>query len=165
MYDLKNSFFPIFLLIHRATYIFSRDMFWRYHFRAKIQGVISIVPAPSNDALDQWSILGALGTTLQVILKLETNISIIISAVIAVMYTLIGGLISVAYTDVFQLFFIAFGLVSFISLMVCVSYQLFNVAKPYISTLADNCWAPWAKTKLHTSFESADHSRLENDLS
>ena len=28
------------------------------------------------------------------------------------MYTLLGGLVSVAYTDVFQLFFIAFGLVS-----------------------------------------------------
>ena len=36
-----------------------------------------------------------------------------LSAIIAVMYTLIGGLISVAYTDVFQLFFIAFGLVSY----------------------------------------------------
>ena len=47
----------------------------------------------------------------QVILGLERTTSIIISAIIAVLYTLVGGLISVAYTDVFQLFFIAFGLV------------------------------------------------------
>ena len=39
MYDFKNSFFPNFLLIHRAKYIFSRDMFYLYHFRAKIHAV------------------------------------------------------------------------------------------------------------------------------
>ena len=53
-----------------------------------------------------------IGSTLQVILHIENTISIIISAIIAVMYTLLGGLVSVAYTDVFQLFFIALGLVS-----------------------------------------------------
>ena len=52
-----------------------------------------------------------MGSTLQVILILDINVSIIVSAAIAVLYTLLGGLISVAYTDVFQLFFIAFGLV------------------------------------------------------
>ena len=31
-YDLKNSFFPNFLLIHREKYIFSRDMFFKRHF-------------------------------------------------------------------------------------------------------------------------------------
>ena len=59
------------------------------------------------------SILAALGSTLQVILHIDIEVSIIVSAVIAVCYTLVGGLISVAYTDVFQLFFIAIGLVSF----------------------------------------------------
>ena len=39
MYDFKNSFFPNFVFIHRAKYIFSRDMFCLYHFRAKIHGV------------------------------------------------------------------------------------------------------------------------------
>ena len=32
MYDLKNSFFPNFLLICRAKYIFSRDMFFKRNF-------------------------------------------------------------------------------------------------------------------------------------
>ena len=44
MYDFKNSFFPDFLLIHRAKYIFSRDMFCLYHFRAKIHSVASLCP-------------------------------------------------------------------------------------------------------------------------
>ena len=63
----------------------------------------------TNYIFNQFS--GALGSTLQVILNLDINVSIIVSAAIAVLYTLLGGLISVAYTDVFQLFFIAFGLV------------------------------------------------------
>ena len=39
MHDFKNSFVPNFLLIHRAKYIFSRDMFYLYHFGAKIHGL------------------------------------------------------------------------------------------------------------------------------
>ena len=51
------------------------------------------------------------GATLAVILGFDTNLSVIISAVIAVGYTLWGGLYSVAYTDVVQLFCMFFGLV------------------------------------------------------
>ena len=39
MYNFKNCFFPNYLLIHRAEYIFSRYMLCLYHFRAKIHGV------------------------------------------------------------------------------------------------------------------------------
>ena len=46
------------------------------------------------------------------ILELDTRISIIVSACIAVFYTLFGGLYSVAYTDVVQLICIFVGLVS-----------------------------------------------------
>ena len=52
------------------------------------------------------------GATLSVILELDTRISIIVSACIAVFYTLFGGLYSVAYTDVVQLICIFVGLVS-----------------------------------------------------
>ena len=52
------------------------------------------------------------GSTLEVILKIETVPSIIASAVIAVLYTLMGGLVSVAYTDVFQIVFIFIGMAS-----------------------------------------------------
>ena len=40
MYDFKNSFSPAFVYIHRAKYIFSRDMFCLPHFGAKIHGVL-----------------------------------------------------------------------------------------------------------------------------
>lgn len=53
------------------------------------------------------------GATLSVIVDININMSVIISALIAIFYTLVGGLYSVAYTDVVQLFCIFIGLVSF----------------------------------------------------
>ncbi len=47
-----------------------------------------------------------------IILEIDVPASVIISAGIAVFYTLFGGLRSVAMTDVVQLFCIFFGLVS-----------------------------------------------------
>ena len=52
------------------------------------------------------------GATLTIILQLPMNTSVVLSACIAIFYTLIGGLYSVAYTDVIQLFCIFIGLVS-----------------------------------------------------
>ena len=44
-------------------------------------------------------------------LDLNNTLAIIISAAVAVTYTLFGGLYSVAYTDVIQLICVLFGLV------------------------------------------------------
>merc|ERR1712088_1062105 len=88
-------------------------------------GALQAIPSAVSEIFWSASILGALGSTLQVILNLDINISIIVSAVIAVMYTLIGGLISVAYTDVFQLFFIALGL------FLCLPFALLNGSVQY----------------------------------
>lgn len=52
-----------------------------------------------------------IGATISVIVDIDVNVSVILSALIAIFYTLFGGLYSVAYTDVIQLFFIFFGLV------------------------------------------------------
>lgn len=52
------------------------------------------------------------GSTLAVILDIGNTVSILVSAAIAVFYTIFGGLYSVAYTDVVQLFCIFIGLVS-----------------------------------------------------
>ena len=82
-------------------------------------GALQALPAAVSEIFWSASILGALGSTLQVILNLDEKVSIIMSAVIALGYTLLGGLISVAYTDVIQIFFIAIGLVS-----IGISYNL-----------------------------------------
>ena len=78
-------------------------------------GALQALPAAVSEIFWSASILGALGSTLQVILNLDEKVSIIMSAVIALGYTLLGGLISVAYTDVIQIFFIVFGLVNIIN--------------------------------------------------
>ena len=52
------------------------------------------------------------GSTLAIIIEIGNTTAIIVSAVIAIVYTLFGGLYSVAYTDVVQLFCILLGLVS-----------------------------------------------------
>jgi high affinity choline transporter 7 len=51
------------------------------------------------------------GATLAVILELPSDLSVILSACIAVFYTFFGGLYAVAYTDVVQLVCIFIGLV------------------------------------------------------
>lgn len=48
---------------------------------------------------------------MSVILGLSSTLSIIISAAVSIIYTFLGGLYSVAYTDIIQLTFIFFSLV------------------------------------------------------
>lgn len=49
---------------------------------------------------------------MSVVLDLPFNVCVWISAAVAIVYTLLGGLYSVAYTDVIQLVLIFSGLVS-----------------------------------------------------
>lgn len=62
--------------------------------------------------INEYFLSLALGATLSVIVDININMSVMISALIAIFYTLVGGLYSVAYTDVVQLFCIFVGLVS-----------------------------------------------------
>lgn len=77
----------------------------------EIFGSLCIIPALVGEICWSAAILSALGATVTVVLKLQNTISVIISACIAVFYTLAGGLYSVAYTDVIQLICILLGLV------------------------------------------------------
>ena len=52
------------------------------------------------------------GATMSVILDLPFSYSVWISAAVAIVYTLLGGLYSVAYTDVIQLALVFLSLVS-----------------------------------------------------
>ncbi|CAG5131761.1 unnamed protein product [Candidula unifasciata] len=73
-------------------------------------GGLLFIPALLGEVFWTSAVLAALGATLSVIMEMEPRPAIIISAAIALFYTLIGGLYSVAYTDVVQLFCIFFGL-------------------------------------------------------
>ncbi|XP_071946763.1 high-affinity choline transporter 1-like isoform X2 [Antedon mediterranea] len=76
----------------------------------KRMGGMLFLPALSGELFWSSAILAALGSTFSVILDINKTASIIISACIAMFYTLFGGLYSVAYTDVVQLSCIGLGL-------------------------------------------------------
>ncbi|XP_032776647.2 high-affinity choline transporter 1 [Daphnia magna] len=96
-------------------------------YGAKIGGVLYL-PALCGEILWSSAILASLGSTLSVILGLDNTISVLVSASVAMLYTLFGGLYSVAYTDVVQLFCVAFGLI------LCVPFAWSNPAVDMSST-------------------------------
>ena len=69
MCDFKNSFSPAFLYIHRAKYIFSRDMFRLPHFWAKIHGVSPLDLEVLNNNLSQIFIRNGLNVSKWVTVK------------------------------------------------------------------------------------------------
>ncbi|GAA6225183.1 high affinity choline transporter 1-like [Lates japonicus] len=71
---------------------------------------VLFIPALIGDLVWIACILGALGGTLSVVMGISSSLAVCISASVAVLYTLMGGLYSVAYTDVIQLSFMVFGL-------------------------------------------------------
>lgn len=74
-------------------------------------GALLFLPALAGEVFWSAAILAALGATVSVIIGMDNVTSILASAAIAILYTLFGGLYSVAYTDVLQLFCIFIGLV------------------------------------------------------
>uniref|UniRef100_A0A3P9MDF5 High affinity choline transporter 1 n=1 Tax=Oryzias latipes TaxID=8090 RepID=A0A3P9MDF5_ORYLA len=66
----------------------------------KRMGGLLFIPALMGEIFWSAAILNALGATLSVIVDINIKMSVIISALIAIFYTLVGGLYSVAYTDV-----------------------------------------------------------------
>jgi high affinity choline transporter 7 len=76
----------------------------------KRMAAVLFLPALSGEIFWTAAILTALGTTLGTILGLDISTSIVLSAVIAIAYTAIGGLWSVALTDLVQLLILLIGL-------------------------------------------------------
>ncbi|XP_068593673.1 high-affinity choline transporter 1-like [Cebidichthys violaceus] len=105
----------------------------------KRMGGLLFIPALMGEIFWSAAILSALGATLSVIVDININMSVVISALIAIFYTLVGGLYSVAYTDVVQLFCI------FLGLWISVPFALSNPAVSDISVTAKEViyQSPW----------------------
>ncbi|XP_053312512.1 high affinity choline transporter 1-like [Spea bombifrons] len=105
-------------------------------------GSILFIPPLLGDVFWFASILASLGATVRVILDVDGHLSIIISACTVILYTLLGGLYSVAYTDVIQLLFMI------VSLWICVPFALVNSASENIAYTAVNelYQVPWTGT-------------------
>uniref|UniRef100_A0A3P9N094 High-affinity choline transporter 1-like n=1 Tax=Poecilia reticulata TaxID=8081 RepID=A0A3P9N094_POERE len=104
-------------------------------FQEKYGRVLSgalVLPCLLVDVLWVSCTLLGLGVTMSVILDLRFGYSVWISAAVAIVYTLLGGLYSVAYTDVIQL------ALTFLSLWLCVPFLLLNKTSVNIAETAFN---------------------------
>ncbi|KAM4751166.1 LOW QUALITY PROTEIN: high-affinity choline transporter 1-like [Anableps anableps] len=104
-------------------------------FQEKYGRVLSgalVLPCVLVDVLWVSCTLLGLGATMSVILDLHFGYSVWISAAVAIVYTLLGGLYSVAYTDVIQL------TLAFLSLWLCVPFLLLNKTSASIAETAFN---------------------------
>ncbi|XP_033493413.1 high-affinity choline transporter 1-like [Epinephelus lanceolatus] len=99
---------------------------------------LSVAPIVSDLLMVTATQIG-LGGTMSVVLDMPYTVCIWISAAVAITYTLLGGLYSVAYTDIIQLVLI------FVSLWVCVPFVLMNPHSLDIGqTMMNNTLhAPW----------------------
>ena len=79
-------------------------------FGSKMTAIL-FLPALCGEIFWTAAILTALGTTFGTLLGLETQTAIIISALIAITYTAIGGLWAVALTDIVQMVLLLVGLI------------------------------------------------------
>lgn len=68
--------------------------------------------AHMNLSYNTWLLPLSAGATMRVILDIGGSLAILVSACTVILYTLLGGLYSVAYTDVIQLVFITLSLAS-----------------------------------------------------
>ncbi|XP_035829842.1 high-affinity choline transporter 1 [Aplysia californica] len=99
-------------------------------------GAILFIPQFLGDLFWAAATLAALGATISIILDMNATLAIILSAAVAIIYTFLGGLYSVAYTDVIQLIFIAVGLVvAFPFALTNSAVDLSRVSDTYVGTV------------------------------
>jgi high affinity choline transporter 7 len=71
---------------------------------------VLFLPALAGELFWSAELLVAIGSTFGVLLGMDLVTAIVLSAVVTTAYTMLGGMWSVAYTDVFQLGLVALGL-------------------------------------------------------
>ncbi|XP_009930895.2 high affinity choline transporter 1 isoform X3 [Opisthocomus hoazin] len=110
-----------------------------------VMGSLLFIPPLLGEVFWFAAILASLGATMRVILDIGGTLAIIISACTVILYTLLGGLYSVAYTDIIQLVFIT------LSLWVCIPFALVNSATESIYY-----------TATHRSYQDPWIGKIEN---
>jgi len=124
-----------------------------FHRRfGKNAAALLYIPALTGEVFWTAAILTALGTTFGVILDLDFSWSIVLSASIVIIYTMTGGLWSVAITDVAQLIVLIIGLwivVPFVAASVGGFGLAFEAYRTRVATgpSAVNWWA-WGDSLL-----------------
>ncbi|NXS11459.1 SC5A7 protein, partial [Neodrepanis coruscans] len=107
-----------------------------------MMGSLLFIPSLLGEVFWFAAILASLGATMRVILGIGGSLAIIISACTVVLYTLLGGLYSVAYTDVIQMVFTTLSLAS---PWICIPFALLNSATEsiYYTATHQSYQDPW----------------------
>lgn len=91
--------------------------------------LVLFIPAMLGEVFWSAELLAAIGSTFGVLLNMKLATAILLSAMVVIAYTMIGGMWSVAYTDAFQLGLVVLGLA---------------VAMPFIFSAAGGFDASWS---------------------
>src|SRR3954467_7295883 len=78
---------------------------------------VLFIPAMLAEVFWSAELLVAIGSSFDVILGIRLTAAILLAALVVTIYTMMGGLWSVAYTDVFQLAIVVLGLVAALPFM------------------------------------------------
>ena len=89
---------------------------------------VLFLPALAGELFWSAELLVAVGSTFGVLLGMNLTTAILLAAVVTTAYTMLGGMWSVAYTDIFQLAIVAIGL---------------GVALPYVLAAAGGLHHAW----------------------
>ncbi len=106
---------------------------------------VLFLPAMLGEVFWSAELLVAVGSTISVMAGMKLSTAILLSAVVIVLYTMLGGMWSVAYTDVFQLGLVALGLLVALPLMLSAVGGLSNAWQSYQMARPDRAglFPPW----------------------
>jgi solute carrier family 5 (high affinity choline transporter), member 7 len=99
--------------------------------------VVLLLPALLGEVFWSAELLVAIGSTFGVMLGTTLTTAILMSAVVVTLYTMAGGMWSVAYTDAFQLGLVAVGLVVAVPVVfgavggIGHAWQVYSTARPF----------------------------------
>ncbi|XP_075951067.1 high-affinity choline transporter 1-like [Anarhichas minor] len=126
------------------NYISMMDPFQRKYGKG-LTMVLAIIPLITEVVWIPTTLI-SLGATMSVVLELPFSVCIWISAAVAIIYTVLGGLYSVAYTDVIQISLVL------LSLWLCV---------PFV--LTSDVYTDITETAFNHTYQGSWLGRLESD--
>lgn len=98
---------------------------------------VLFLPALAGELFWSAELLVAVGSTLGVLLGMPLTTAILLSAVVTTAYTVLGGMWSVAYTDIFQIGLVALGLVAALPYVLAAAGGLEHAWAGYVAARPD----------------------------
>jgi high affinity choline transporter 7 len=94
---------------------------------------VLVLPALAGELFWSAELLVAIGSTFGVLLGMNLTSAILLSAIVTTAYTVLGGMWSVAYTDIFQLALVAIGLAAALPFVVAGAGGLDHIWTAYVA--------------------------------